>query len=417
MLCGCVGLESNPSPVIDIEELIKDYVWREFKKGAKWFPGVFFRRNDFVLDVPWNFFEFEHKTIRFTPRQRLESRKKKTDTKSVDLFSTNLTNDTGSEQSYKVKVQRQTKATTTVTYQRGYTIKGSANFKLEIPAVFGNCGVSAGIDGQLTVTKSRGETFEDTYNWETDTEVKVESEHVTTVKMIVTEDELEADYEVVTTLSMPSGQAPVSIRRRRNPQLCAVILITDLNDVFQENIYEGSIITVRKQVDEMKRVHFCIDFRTTGILKSVRWKDQRIYLQSNPLAGDQKLDLVSESDDIPLDVKDIYSRVLQHATRGAVEIHEEENKLMRNKETKVMRFPTIPTIITEVMEDLEGVDEAGLPLLDDNLTTEALDKGENSNTQSSSSTRCLTRAPCIEIASSSCDFIDEATKLSKVTSV
>lgn len=370
-------------PVIDIQKLIQDYVWKEFTRDVCCIQGIFVRRSDFIIDIPWSFFEIYHRTIKFNPRSKLASGLR--DQKQVVLFSTNFRNNTQKEQSYKLKTQRHTKATTTITCQRGYVVGCCTNLylKLQLPEKYSDCGVSAGLSGQLTVTRPPGETIEETYIWETDSDVVVEPNYLTEAKIMLTEDEMVADFEVRSTLRMPSGEAPVTIRRKKDMEIQGVVMINDLSDVFADcNV---SIIEV---ATSDRKVTYHIEITTIGILQSIRWRNQRILLESHPIDHGSKAaegarepikqtaSLESKESVIPIESKEVCSQILRHATRSMeatiVPPSPEKDKAERAEkpersekseisETKDMRFPNIPTIITEMAEDpqLPGVIKLG----------------------------------------------------------
>lgn len=283
MICGQTAQSMDTGAIIDLEKVITEYAWRELKRDIKWYDCM--KKNCFTFEVSWNFFEFDHKTTQFQLRTgSVEGRYR--EKKQVELFRTDFTNNTNKDQVYKLRTQRQTKAATAVAIQRGFTVKGNTNFKLKIPPEIGHFGVSASADGYLRVCRPRGETFEDTFTWQVDSDVTVEPKHVTNARLLVTEDELVADFEVRTLMRMPTGEAPVIVRRKNNKEIYAVMMISNLRDVFCDvdckiiNIAKGGA----KSGDDGRRFSkYAIEFITTGILESVRWRNQKICLESYPI--------------------------------------------------------------------------------------------------------------------------------------
>ncbi|KAH3813336.1 hypothetical protein DPMN_141791 [Dreissena polymorpha] len=192
------------------------------------------KKNCFPFDVSWNFFEFDHRTTRFQLRTG-QAEGGFREQKQVELFRTDFTNNTNKDQVYKLRTQRHTKAATAVAIQRGFILKGNTNFKLKIPPEIGHFGVSASADGYLRVCKPRGKTFEDTFIWQVDSDVKVEDNHVTNARLIVTEDEHVADFEVRTLMRMPMGEAAIIVRKKNyNNEIYTVMMISDLREVFSD---------------------------------------------------------------------------------------------------------------------------------------------------------------------------------------
>ena len=351
MLCSCSGQTLEAGSIIDLEKVITEYAWRELKRDSRWYNCL--RRVDFNVEVPWNFFEFDHKTTRFKLRtgQGEDGFREK---KQVELFRTDFTNSTNKDQVYKLRTQRQTKAATTVAIQRGFTLKGNTNFKLKIPQEIGHFGVSASTDGYLRVCRARGETFEDTFTWQVDSDVTVEPKHVTNARLIVTEDEMVADFEVRTSMRMPTGEAPVIVKRKSNKEIYAVLMISDLREVFTD--VDCNILNIGKSESDSKKPRYAIEFITTGILESVRWRNQKICLESHPMKEsplyDSRAESTGSSDDMPLYSSAVFSRVLEHAAKEGDEdlpMDRYGDKSARVK--KDLRFNVVPTVIKEPEEE------------------------------------------------------------------
>ncbi|KAL4220241.1 hypothetical protein ACF0H5_020649 [Mactra antiquata] len=358
MLCSPPTQSLEPGSIIDLEKIITEYAWRELKRDLRWYDCV--KRTDFTFDVSWNFFEFDHKTTKFQLRSgSTESGYR--EKKEVELFRTDFTNNTNKDQVYKLRTQRQTKAATAVAVQKGFTLKGNSNFKLKIPAEIGHFGVSASADGYLRVCRPRGETFEDTFTWQVDSDVTVEPNHVTNARLLVTEDELVADFEVRTLMRMPTGEAPIIVRRKNSKEIYAVMMISDLRDVFAD--IDCKIINISKleKLEGDKRIpsRYAIEFITYGILESVRWRNQKICLQSYPIRDQdvltnlqmggatgystqhhQQAPQVSQQQHSP---GSVFSKVLEQAI--AEEIKSEREPTSKTK--KDLRFNIIPTVISE----------------------------------------------------------------------
>ena len=360
MLCAASAQHLETGSIVDLDRVITEYAWRELKRDSRWYDCL--RRVDFVVDVPWNFFEFDHKTTRFKTRSGTGEdgyRQKK----QVELFRTDFTNSTCKDQVYKLRTQRQTKAATSVAIQKGFTLKGNTNFKLKIPEAIGHFGVSASADGYLRVCRARGETFEDTFNWQVDSDVTVEPKHVTKARLIVTEDELVADFEVRTSMRMPTGEAPIIVKRKGSKEIYAVLMISDLREVFAE--IDCNVLTLSKTESESKKPRYAIEFVTQGILESVRWRNQKICLESSPIQeipvlstpspqGDDTFSKI-RNDDLPLYSSVIQSKISEQTAK--VDERRTEAKIydvprVKKESKKDLRFNVVPTVIQDKTEDL-----------------------------------------------------------------
>ena len=357
MLCAASAQHLETGSIVDLDRVITEYAWRELKRDSRWYDCL--RRTDFIVDVPWNFFEFDHKTTRFKTRSGTgeEGYREK---KQVELFRTDFTNSTCKDQVYKLRTQRQTKAATSVAIQKGFTLKGNTNFKLKIPQAIGHFGVSASADGYLRVSRARGETFEDTFTWQVDSDVTVEPKHVTNARLIVTEDELVADFEVRTSMRMPSGEAPIIVKKKNTKEIYAVLMISDLREVFAD--IDCNVLTLSKQESESKKPRYAIEFVTIGILESVRWRNQKICLESCPISeavstpSPQGAEASAKvrNDDLPLYSSVIYSKILEQAAKS--EERHAEAKLSHDAQRvkKDLRFNVVPTVIQEKEEQYES---------------------------------------------------------------
>ncbi|KAH3813338.1 hypothetical protein DPMN_141793 [Dreissena polymorpha] len=380
MLCSHPPPPMEGGAIVDLEKVFTEYAWRELRREMRWYDCS--KKNCFSFDISWNFFEFDHKTTRFQLRTG-QAEGGFRERKQVELFRTDFTNNTNKDQVYKLRTQRQTKAATAVAIQRGFILKGNTNFKLKIPPEIGHFGVSASADGYLRVCKPRGETFEDTFTWQVDSDVTVEANHVTNARLIVTEDELVADFEVRTLMRMPTGEAPIIVRKHNTNEIYAVMMISDLREVFSDIdckiINIGGIPDGRKHADDSRRQPQCryaIEFITSGIIESVRWRNQKICLESCPIRDMSSTDRMTSvpaaasntyQDDQAVYASSVLGRMIKEAT--AEEAGSEtrgSDKGARAK--KDLRFNIVPTVIRAYdNESLEISDQALSSLVRESL--------------------------------------------------
>lgn len=374
MLCSASAQHLETGSIVDLDRVITEYAWRELKRDSRWYDCL--RRVDFIVDVPWNFFEFDHKTTRFTTRSGTGDEGYR-ERKQVELFRTDFTNSTCKDQVYKLRTQRQTKAATSVAIQKGFTLKGNTNFKLKIPPAIGHFGVSASADGYLRVCRARGETFEDTFTWQVDSDVTVEPKHVTNARLIVTEDELVADFEVRTSMRMPTGEAPIIVKKKSTKEIYAVLMISDLREVFAD--IDCNILTLSKTESESKKPRYAIEFVTQGILESVRWRNQKICLESFPIPetvstpSPQSEDAIVKirNDDLPLYSSVICSKVSDQAAkpedRRAEARASYDVPRVKKDSKKDLRFNVVPTVIQEKEEIYEAPEKVLTNILSEGI--------------------------------------------------
>nr|KAG5686899.1 hypothetical protein BaRGS_016914 [Batillaria attramentaria] len=103
-------------------------------------------------------------------------------------LETKFRNDTDKTQTYSFKFEKTRTATLHVTYQRGFSIGGKANFSIGLPA--------AG-EGEVRyeVTKATGETFEESLTTCASSDIRVSRHSKCTASVVLEERHLLARFE------------------------------------------------------------------------------------------------------------------------------------------------------------------------------------------------------------------------------
>ncbi|XP_046561299.1 uncharacterized protein LOC124270302 [Haliotis rubra] len=281
MICSCRkrSLETN-TPILDVERILQDYAWKDFKEKSRRVEKIFLRRRDFDVEVPMNYFHFEDtdtilKTKDSKPKTKAAAGQSISET---SVLQTQFRNNTNKCQTYKFRTERTRKATISVSFQRGFSIGGKAQFKLGLPKMMS---LGCDVDMRLQISKTTGETFEETLTFEANSDINVEENCDYTANVAFTEKEISAEFMVQTFMRMPTGTAPVYIRRKRDHELYATVFINDLKDVFAD--YKTSAEIIDESAVGANVAQYAIEFTTTGIVEGMRLSGQKIYLDSKKL--------------------------------------------------------------------------------------------------------------------------------------
>ncbi|XP_046561017.1 uncharacterized protein LOC124270037 [Haliotis rubra] len=282
MVCGGDSKVGDISSIIDVQGIIQDWAWDTFIKDIGYFRRCFIRRKDFVIDVPMNYYQFSHSDA------VLEGLNIKSDSKTApeigegmpntSILATDYHNDTDMEQVYNFRMERARKASVSVTFQKGFTIGGTANFSV--------CGVDCGLEAKLEVTKTTEQTFEEVLTFETSCEIKVKENTNCEAKVIFTEKEMSYRFTVETTMRMPSGKAPVYIRRKKDKKVMMSWKIQDLRHIFhkykEEKDPDRKVDFVRETIMLNGREYnnYAIKLTTKGLVEGTKLSSQVVELHA-----------------------------------------------------------------------------------------------------------------------------------------
>ena len=269
---------------MDADKILKDYVWR--KVQLRWWQKLLCRCR-YDLEVNWSYVDRKDELIRFTLRKPEDSQHEKVThgvTRDMCLFRTQFTNNTGSDQHYVFKTQRETSSSCSISVQKGYQIGGKLDVKLSIPLVdqvtkttnIEPCDVTGGLSGQFTLTKTQGESFNEKLSWSVDTQVKVDSETETTAELVVKEKTLEVDYAIKTTIQPIKEGISVYIRQKWSGDVVTKLEIPQ--DKFAQIFFGKGIFNADPKVNP--RLVTCV---TRGSMRAVYGAEQAIRITHRKL--------------------------------------------------------------------------------------------------------------------------------------
>ncbi|XP_059144745.1 uncharacterized protein LOC131931929, partial [Physella acuta] len=281
--------EEDKPLIIDIKKIFSDRAWSSFSSTFSFCQRKFLDRKKFIIEVPENYFSFEtisqsqKSNMKITGKKKAktadggdvgEAPKKKGSRKekSAENLSLNTVfkNSTAESQTYRFRFEKTRRTEVSVTFQKGFTIGGKANFSIGIP--YGSDSkAELAIETSYQVSKSEGQTFEETILMEATSDITVGPNSCYTANVELDEKSLYAEFKVVTRMTIPQGKAPIYIKKKSDGEQVYVYNIKNLHDEFEN--FESV------QTKDLKETE--IDFVTEGIIKGVIACNHKIVLTSD----------------------------------------------------------------------------------------------------------------------------------------
>lgn len=288
-LSGDFRVKDETPLIIDVEETIADAAWKLFLSSHGRCRRRVLKRKNYKIDVPMNYYSFEQLQTTYKPRKRTAG---VGDAKCVKGLSNSLTspehtgletifnNDTDKEQTYNFHFEKVRTATVSVCYQKGYSIGAKANFSLGLPKVLSDGSAGLEVDMRVEVSKTTGETFEQSMTTSATSEITVAANSHYTASVVMEERNLTADFVMDIIMSMPAKRAPVYIKDKKTGEQVYVYYLNSLPDLFLE--FPG----VSKVKDEDGKVKPDeIQFRIEGKVDGMQMSSHRINLSGKKIAG------------------------------------------------------------------------------------------------------------------------------------
>ncbi|KAI8770807.1 uncharacterized protein LOC106058788 [Biomphalaria glabrata] len=295
------AVEEDKPLVVDLKKIICDKAWKSYSSTFTFCQKRFLDRDKFNFEVPENFFLFEdvQQTIRLrkspvlapdaspVPRDTQVSQNDSLQIKKhcpqdltrpeVLSLDTVFNNDTAESQMYKFRFEKTRRTEISVSFQKGFTIGGKANFSIGIPKLLGDGNIGAEIEMQYQVSKSEGQTFEETMVMEATSDIKVGPKSCYTANVQLEEKSLNADFTVVTRMSIPQGKAPVYIKRKSDGEVVFVYNVKNLVDTFDKELVPCAVPEKTEGKDDPTKINFV----TEGVLKGTMACNHKIQLSSD----------------------------------------------------------------------------------------------------------------------------------------
>ncbi|XP_025080130.1 uncharacterized protein LOC112555819 [Pomacea canaliculata] len=303
-LLRCLGLEeeeevkNNDVLIIDVQEVLSKAAWESFLVSKSWWKKRRIKKKDYIIEVPMNYYHFEEiardfkirKSNPLRPTEQGSSNGQKSAQKQPAIGSglvglkTMFNNNTEKEQKYNFNFEKTRHASVNITYQKGYSIGGKANFTLGLPKVDENGSVGAEVEAYVEVTKATGDTFEETVTTSATSEITVAANSHYTATVVMEERTLLADFKISIMMTMPQKKAPVYIKDIRTGELVLVRIISSLPFYFKK--FEGVELLPPDEVTGKPRKDAVI-FHIEGIVDGVQLSSHRINLQQDKAEVDR----------------------------------------------------------------------------------------------------------------------------------
>ncbi|XP_022303844.1 uncharacterized protein LOC111111269 isoform X1 [Crassostrea virginica] len=202
--------------IIDLEEIIRKWV-SDFPldKSQK-------KEADDILssDINWRHMRVRHGSTEYYDQIRVNT------PKTHVLFTAHFSNETDLNQVYSLKTERRTKSICTISIQKTFTYGYNLDLKLTPPNPI--IEANAGFKGELGLTKSGDETFEEELVWSVDNQITVPPKFKTIADLVIKEDEYASHFK---TESKFEGKVHVTLRNKKDNTPLATIT-GDVKQIF-----------------------------------------------------------------------------------------------------------------------------------------------------------------------------------------
>ncbi|ELT98860.1 hypothetical protein CAPTEDRAFT_195892 [Capitella teleta] len=274
----------NEGGVVEIERPLIEYAWSDVASPT--IMDQLFRNSRYEFEVNWNYLNIVHEIKRFKRKKLSRDFPNNIIKRDLCLFKTDFTNRSNVTQNFTFKTERSTKTTASVNVQTGFQVGGNFNLEFSLPTVASEkidaFKVTGGLSGQLSITKTRGKTYEESLVWSVDTQVRVSPNQKCCAKLIVCEEEFCADMIVRSTLKCIGDVLPVIVRHKKNRR-------QKVFEIPQERIPEilgksGRFQLVDEDAEESG--NYAVYCDSKGVFKAVYGAQQDItidYVEAPPL--------------------------------------------------------------------------------------------------------------------------------------
>nr|KAG5686901.1 hypothetical protein BaRGS_016916 [Batillaria attramentaria] len=193
------------------------------------------RRKHFRIEVPMNYFHFDEVTLPAVEgmdvkvRDQLQITRNAAAKSSADAsqkksgmvthperthLEHKFVNETDDDQTYEFRFEKTRTASVSVSYQKGFSIGGKANFSLDLAHVPG-----LEIEARYEVRKETGQTFDETMTTSVKSDVTVKAHRARKAIVVMEERRIHAKFEVTVKMTMPVGKAVVYIYNKHGDRI------------------------------------------------------------------------------------------------------------------------------------------------------------------------------------------------------
>ena len=114
------------------------------------------------------------------------------------LFQTKFTNNTNDEQEYTMKTEKTTSSSCSTSVETGFTKGYEMSITLKTPCEI--LEANAGYKNEMYLTKSEGQSIEETLTWGVESQIRVKRGHVAEAELVVNERKQNGDFIVLSRI-------------------------------------------------------------------------------------------------------------------------------------------------------------------------------------------------------------------------
>ncbi|XP_060586281.1 uncharacterized protein LOC132742018 [Ruditapes philippinarum] len=321
---------------VNLGELVENYIWGRYKHDTSFIKRLFLRRSNHLFDIRWGYVDFKHaaypenkkqQTIQPTASEgsiserapsgtdvsdidgqmeNLVPQDGKSNKRDIELYYSIYENETDTPQKYTFTASRETTSSTKFELQENYTLGAETNLEINLAEIVK---IGGKVSGEYSITETKAEEFTKTLSWNINTEIEVPSRNKVKASLLVYEIPTKTSFVVKTTISIPTGNLPVTIRRKDGKEVHTE-WINDLGVLFDADyINRSTVKIIEKKIvkdDGDEVIDNQIILTTRGVCRNISFMNQYVKVecigierQPEPVADDKDKadDTVSVSGD------------------------------------------------------------------------------------------------------------------------
>lgn len=285
--------------MLELDDVIRRHAWNLLKKRSNFFRRWLLEEEDYQCDVDWASINFDHNVSKFDLRPdnrtfNTDWGSIKTGTRWVPLHACVFDNRSETKQAHTFRGSRETTTWMAVELTDGYRL---ANHLVDVDVTFPTqfLHLRAGRDTGFKVDKVKGSVFKEVLHWEVNSQVEVMPSWKAHAQLLARQECHMIDFEVRTTLTVPSGTLPVYFKRRSDNTVAFEVKVTDLEEAFQlpedggvlreeERPLVHTLMETLINAEGRSQSSSKLQLVTRGSCVCLAWSDQKVDIKTSPLS-------------------------------------------------------------------------------------------------------------------------------------
>lgn len=202
------------------------------------------------------------------------------------INSAEFENRTNNDTSCLFNTDTETKAKFNVDFSEQYSLGDKSNVEVTVPARF--VSPTNDTDFRLVARKLHGQRFKETVTWAVDAEIPVKAGHRSSAMLSAQGQQITADFEVLTTMTLARHWLPVQIFRKSDKARVFTCFITDLHQVFQR--CQGPQLCLTSTCTDKNRMTNAVSLVSRGQCKIWGWTDVQVFVTSEDINSQNRSD-------------------------------------------------------------------------------------------------------------------------------